>query len=83
MRWKKQVEGGRVGEVVKRGRERERQIEEKGHMLWYIGLLKMDKNNSTGQCNPALAEKICNGDIKTLTNTIPDAWLTARGTGLL
>ena len=32
---KKQVEGGRAGEVVKRGREKEREIEEEGHMLWY------------------------------------------------
>ena len=39
---KKQVEEGRVGEVVKRGMERGREIEEEGHMLWYIGLLKMD-----------------------------------------
>ena len=30
------MEGGRVGEVVKRRRGREREIEEKGHMLWYI-----------------------------------------------
>ena len=36
------MEGGRAGEVVKRGREGEREIEEEGHMLWYIGLQKVD-----------------------------------------
>ena len=36
------MEGGRVGEVVKRGMERGREIEEEGHMLWYIGLQKMN-----------------------------------------
>ena len=38
---KKQVGGGRAGEVVKKG-EGEREIEEEGHMLWYIGLQKVD-----------------------------------------
>ena len=37
------MEGGRAGEVVKKGEgEREREIEEEGHMLWYIGLQKVD-----------------------------------------
>ena len=42
MRRKKRVEGGRAGEVVKRGMERGREIEEEDHMLWYIGLQKVD-----------------------------------------
>ena len=29
------MEGGRAGEVVKKG-EGEREIEEEGHMLWHI-----------------------------------------------
>ena len=50
---KKQVEGGRAGEVVKGGgggggrkRQKRRRVI---HMLWYIGLQKMDTYNNLTQ----------------------------------